>query len=718
MHTFTTRRSLRPLLALPLVAALASGCGGGAAASAFSPTFPDSDAGRVTALSRRLEATSPREAPGVVVGTTNGPSPQLFAWDVATGRALWSVPTAARGVPLVAGRLVLTDEGGRVVARSLRDGREVYALETEARHLIGADGEGALTAFTLSTGGGEGASSRIVLLEDGAERWTRDALHAVGAPAVHAGLVFVPWAHQNVTVFEAASGDETDRLHITDDVVGRAFVDGRDVYVAQAGAFRVTPSIASGSKASAAYHAHRPARALPGQPPFLPDAYAPPPAPDSAAARVRLAWAPAGSGETVTLADDTLYLLFYKLVFALSPDASAVRWVAQRSADIAGATAVPGGLLVADRDGSLALLGAADGRPVYTARLGVQPTVAVFAGSAPTASAPMGDPVPLRDQLLAAAENTDARLTPARVLAVQFLGALTEPEVTTNLTEICSGGRVPPIVQRAACEALGERTLGSEQLLAALGRHASFLEGTTAPPTAALARAAVRMQERRAVPLLVAHLRDPVTPADQLAGIVDALRQLGDRSAAEPIEEFLRLYHADEPSPALGAALGAAADALVALTGPVATDTLREIADDPLGMPAARGRAQEALDALAARQTAAEDADAAARAGTGTDAATANGTAAPGADTRPVHLGAADVERATIGVRRELIACLRADPARPRSARVIVIADGDGTITQVTASAAEACIAPLVRAQRLPAVRQGDRQQITYTLRP
>jgi DNA/RNA endonuclease YhcR with UshA esterase domain len=69
-------------------------------------------------------------------------------------------------------------------------------------------------------------------------------------------------------------------------------------------------------------------------------------------------------------------------------------------------------------------------------------------------------------------------------------------------------------------------------------------------------------------------------------------------------------------------------------------------------------------------------------------------------------------------VRRELVACLRADPARPRSARVIVIADGDGTITQVTASNAEACIAPLMRAQRLPAVRQGDRQQITYTLRP
>jgi outer membrane protein assembly factor BamB len=125
MHTPLLCRSLRPLLALPLVAAFAAGCGGGAAASAFSPTFPDSDAGRVTALSRRLESAPPREAPGVIVGTTNDAGHRLFAWDVTTGRALWAVPTAARGVPLVAGRLVLTDEDGRVVARSLRDGREV-----------------------------------------------------------------------------------------------------------------------------------------------------------------------------------------------------------------------------------------------------------------------------------------------------------------------------------------------------------------------------------------------------------------------------------------------------------------------------------------------------------------------------------------------------------------------------------------------------------------
>ena len=118
------------------------------------------------------------------------------------------------------------------------------------------------------------------------------------------------------------------------------------------------------------------------------DAYAPPPTPESAAARVRLVWRPTGAGETVSLQDDTLYLLFYKLVFALSPDAATVRWVAQRSSDIAGASVEAGGLLVTDRDGTVALLGAADGRPVFQAQLGVRPSVAVISGDPTLTGAP------------------------------------------------------------------------------------------------------------------------------------------------------------------------------------------------------------------------------------------------------------------------------------------------------------------------------------------
>lgn len=712
MTHFASRRARSLGLALSAVLGLA-GCGGSSAAGAFSPSFPDSDASRIRALSARLDGAPARDERAVIVGTTAGAAPKLFAWDITTRALLWSVPTATRAVPIIAGMVVLTDEGSRVIGRALDTGAQLYSTETEALHLVGGDGEGALSAFTLSTGGGEGASSRIVLLEDGDERWSRTAFHAVGVPAVRAGLVLVPWEHQNVSVFDASTGEEADRLRITDDVVGHAFVARGRVYVGQAGAFRITPSVASGSKMHSAYFANHPTRELPGHPAFMRDAYAPPPAPDSAAMRVRLLWRPAGEGESVSLQDDTLYLLFYKLVFALSPDASSVRWVAQRGSDLAGASVESGGLLVVDQDGSVALLGAADGRPRFTAQLGVRPSAAAFSGDPELAGAPEGEALPLRDQLLTAAENTDARLAPARVLAVQLLAALPEPEVTINLLAICGGGRVPLLVQRAACESIGNRTVGADQVIHELERHASFLTGLLAPPTAALARAAAHLQERRAVPGLLAHLRDPQTPSTELAGIIDALRQLGDRSAAEPLSEFLRLYHAEEPDDALGAALGNAADALVALVGPVAEDTLREIADDTLGMPVVRGRAQAALDALAAQSETAQAADRASQ-----DAQRPHDSAGGAAtDTRPTSLTVADLERAIGGVRAQLVTCLGTDPARPRSARLVVVSDGNGVITQVSSSAAETCIAPLVRAQRLPAVRRGTRQQLTYTLR-
>ena len=45
------------------------------------------------------------------------------------------------------------------------------------------------------------------------------------------------------------------------------------------------------------------------------DGYEPAPPPDNARHRLRLAWAPAGEGETVAQ-DNTVYLVFYRMVFA------------------------------------------------------------------------------------------------------------------------------------------------------------------------------------------------------------------------------------------------------------------------------------------------------------------------------------------------------------------------------------------------------------------
>ncbi|MBK8173556.1 MAG: PQQ-binding-like beta-propeller repeat protein [Sandaracinaceae bacterium] len=701
--------------ALALLTFLVAACGG--ASGAFSPTFPDSREADIEHVLARVEAAPARPTSSISVGVTEGASPQLFAYDLRAARMLWSIPTHTAVTPVVAGDTVITDENRQITGHDLRTGHETFTLDSEALHLVGGDGEGRLGVFVLSTGGGVIASSKIIMIDGDSIRWTRTAEHACGVPAIHAGLVFVPWGNQNISVLDADSADETARIRIRDDVVGHAFVEGTHVYVGQAGLFRLTPSIAHGTKAEAAYLAvHTPD--LPGRPAFLPDAYVPPANASSAAHSVRFAWRPTGTGEEVHLVDDSLYLVFYRTVVALDPSAENVRWVHQSTEDIVGASVQSNGLLVADHTGVLTLLDHADGRPGWHGNLGVAPSsIELGTGDLALQSSPVGEVRPLRDQLTSAAEDTDSRLVPVRVLAVHWLAALEDDAVTENLVSICSAPRVPPSVHNAACVALSERTRSDDHVIAALERHASFLQGTTVPPVGALAQAATRMQERRAIPLLIAQLRDPQTPVEDLPAVVNALKVLGDRSVVDSLEDFLRLYHAEEPTDALTSALSLSVDALVALAGPVAADTLREIADDALGIGQVRSRAAAALEGLGAVSAAAQQADEVRQ--TGVQATTDTAEADTDADARPEMLTMQHVEAALSPVMNDLQTCMRQDRTHPPSVRIVIVVDGDGVVQQVTTQppTAQACITPFVSGATFPANRRGSRQVLTYTLR-
>lgn len=692
-----------------------SACGG--ASGAFSPTFPDSRESDIAHVVARVEAAPARTPSSIAVGVTEGSTPELFAYDLRQGTKLWSVPTRTSVMPVVAGDTVITDEERRITGRDLRTGTETFHLDSEALHLVGGDGEGQSGVFVLSTGGGVIASSKIFFIDGDSIRWTRTAEHACGAPAFHAGMVFVPWGTQNVSVLDSDSADEIARIRIRDDVVGHAFVEGSHVYVGQAGLFRVTSSIARGSKAEAAYLAvHTPD--LPGRPAFLRDAYVPPPNASSAAHSVRFAWRAAGTGDEVQLQGDSLYLVFYRTIVALDPSGEHVRWLHQSTEDVVGASVQSNGLLIADHTGALTLLDRADGRPGWHGSLGVAAaSVDLGAGDLNLTSSPEGTAGTVRDQLTAAAEDTDARLVPVRVLAVRWLAALNEPEVTENLVAICSAPRVPPSVHNAACVALSERTTGGDQVLAALERHASFLQGTTVPPVGALAQAAMRMSERRAVPLLIAHLRDPQTPLEDLPALVTALKTLGDRSAADSLEDFVRLYHAEDATDTLTSALSLAIDALVTLAGPVAADTLREVADDPLGIGQVRSRAAAALETLGEASAAAQQADAVRQNGAPETDEGDEGDA--DADPRPEMLSMQHVEAALAPSMNDLQTCMRQDSTHPPSVRIVIVVDGDGQVQQVTTQppSTQACVTPFVTGATFPANRRGTRQVLTYTLR-
>ena len=708
--------SVRRALLAVAIGAMASACGGGGG-SAFGLTYPDNvQADIANVLQRLSSAGAPDDSPVAAVVTTDG---KLTLVDLAAERVRWSQPVqSAASAPRIAGNTVVVQEQSGVVVRSLADGRTLATIDDEALHLAGAGGEGALTIVSLTTGGGVGARSKLVLLDGSRVKWTKEITHAAGAPAIAGGMVFIPWATQNVSVLEA-DGTEIARIRLTDSPVGHVFRHESDVYFAQRGLFRLTPTIREGSREGSAYFEAQ-LREIPGQPTFTVDPYRPPPPPESALHRVRYGWHPAGAGEDVALSDDLLYGVFYRLVFGLHPSEDSVRWIYQHDHDVVGVLAQEGGLLLADESGGFHFVSAEDGRTRWHYASGATAVVVSmradhFApGGAPDGAAPS-----LADQLLSAAQNTDSRLVPARALAIHMLHTLDDPVVTGHIISLCDDPQLPPVLRTEACGAIASRTTGSEHVVRALERHARYLEGTTAPPVAALARAAAAMNEQAAVPLLIAHLRDPETAEADLVPLIEAMKSLGGRSAVEPLTDFMRLYHAEAQSDAMVAAMRAGADALAALQGPAAREVIHELAEDPLAPIDVRNQMRAALTAM---EEAAAAADAEAGGEAEGDEAEGDGDEGDGdteEDDRPERVTASVVDRVLRPVRQEMSACVRDDSGNAPNARLVIRLSGSGDLEALSVQPPrlQSCIEPLVRRVRFPANRQNIREQVSYTVR-
>lgn len=581
------------LVALSIVL---SSCGWRPSGS-FSPNPPPVEPGFAEVLAA-VDKAPPRQQRAVAVGLSKAPG-KLFAWDLESARMLWERPVTGRSAPHVMGRYVVTEEReeGLVVVRNLLTGLEIFSFENEDLRLIGGDGEGQSAIIGLSTGAEERAYSTLLFIRNDQLAWRYSVGFAIGAPAVRGGYVFVPWATQTLSVLEAERGRQVLLTRI-DDVLGHTFVDRGHVYMGQHAIFRLTKSFQAGSKAKAARYAPK-ARPLPGQPPLLRDAYELPLGPDSAIHRLRLVWRPAGEGETVRLENETIYFLFYRLVFALEPDSDELKWVYQNDSDIVGAQVQPGGLLLADTDGDILFVAADDGRAVWQTETGLPLEVVQFrAGDFSQGFELEGEAPPLAERLNKAALLRDSRLAGGRALAVRYLAQIDAPEVTEQLISICEERESPPPLRESACVALSKRSNGQAHVIKALKRTESFLHDQVGPPVGPLARAAQGMKLRNAVPLLLKHLDDPHTADEDLPPLMTALKELGNAGTVRPIENFLHLYHADPSNAYLNNALVIAVETLAEHRGKGAIKTLRRIADDPMSVSVVRTRASLELNKI------------------------------------------------------------------------------------------------------------------------
>lgn len=691
-------------------------CGGG---NSFSPVYPDNQEASVQSVVNRLAGHTGPDADPVAAGVTTSPH-HLFVVDLRTGEKRWDIETEApASAPVIAGDYVLLHQARGVVGYSLVDGRELFDVDDNAMYLTGGGGEGADAVFALSTGGGVGARSKLVIIRGGSVTLERELDQTLGAPTLTAGMVFVPWATQNLSVLEASSGDEIARVRITDSPVGSVFHQDGDVYFGQRGVFRLTSGSASGTTEGSAFVQPAP-RAFPGEPSFMSDPYAPSAGPASAVHKIRLDWLAAGSADTVGFADDRLYLSFYRFVFGLTPDdAEGVHFVYEHSEDIVGAHAVRGGLIIADQGGGFALINAR-GQQAWTARVDRTPTaVAIRPGNFVPPATPSSEPGTIAEQLSAAAQSTDSRLVPARRFALGLMSGVEGEEVTAQLLEVCDNPRTPPAVKSDACARLSTRTSGQAAILQALERHASFLDDQLAPPVVELAGAASAMGASSAAPLIWNHIQDPQTPETALPALFEALKSLGAEGSLANIKTWIRTYHADARTEGMLQSLALATSIVMEAEGEEAEEFIAAMAEDALAPPAARGQMTEVLDSWRAAQEAAAAAEAA-ESEEGDETESDEGEEGEAAETGPPAATTTAIAMEILApVAAQIRACISSDERHAQSARIAMGLEGDGSIRSLSVVPArlETCIGTLIRSQPFPGNTRGAREQVTLTFR-
>jgi outer membrane protein assembly factor BamB len=717
MRSFSSHASrTRALVGLAIFAGACSGT-----PAAFGTRYPDNRDSDIELMLQRIDAAAERPAGTIAVAIT-APPQQLYAFDLASRRVLWQRRVQADSAPYPAGNAVVLQSKDEIAGFDLHSGQPLFSFDRGTKTLKAADGDGKLVAVVVGEGQGTFAKSEVVAMRGDSIAWRREVDKLVGAPTVVGTMVLVPWANQFLSALDAQSGEEFARVRVHDGVIAHAWTDGGEVYIGSFhGISRVTSSIGSGTLKGAG-HFELPDQELPGRPLLLEDVYTAtkPPAPDSAQHRIAVAWRPQALDHIrIGLTDGNLYLVFYRFVFALDPRDYAVRWVYLHDVDIVGAAAQTDGLALTDERGRFGFLGASSGALLWSADSKLASTVARLprgGGAAPDQAAVGPDQLPPR--LLAAAMDADARLVPARVLAVEQLARLPQADATANLIELCDTARLAPPVRERACAKLKDRAIGADHLLTALERHAGYLEGTTSPPVGALAKAAASLKEKRAAPLLIAHLDDPNTRSSDLPAIVTALGELGDPAASEPLSDFLRLYHADPIDEHVVKALELVPDALVKLSGPVALPVLESVTYDGLGAYTVRQQARVALDALAAQQEAAQKSDEAKQAEQEQQVAAETQAEADPERFLPTHLTVDMIGEALLPVRDQLRACLT-NAAKPTfQARVIlVLEEGQALMVSVLPAELQGCVEPLVRAQKFPRTRLAKRDQVSYTIK-
>jgi outer membrane protein assembly factor BamB len=534
--------------------------------------------GRVWAQTSTVTAPASTD---IVVGVAES-GDRIIALALAKG-SQWAFahPLAAR--PVVAGSLVVASGGGETFALEASDGHVVWKTPTGTLAVVGAGDDGATTVVTLRQPG-VNSSVLLTVTRSGEVANRIETDKGLGIPAIFGHKAFVPWAGEYVSVLDPRTGEEQARVTLRLQT-SRAWTEGGSLWFGELGFTRFDENIreASAGKASTA---ELPAKDLPGGPKLMPRGAVPLPTLANAQDRVRLYARPTATVSGAAFADGRWYATYFRLAMGFDSASAKLAWVHVHSADVLGASAGSGAIVLCDERGNIASLDAKTGSVVTQASLGEGLRSCVVSVDELHFEDAPANVAPLAEQLETALSTDDAQLVAMQRVLLQELAPMTEPSATKALLQLAAAPRTPPDLRKDARAALANRTNGASDLLAALRQHYDYLgDVLLAPPVGPIAQALARMKDSTASPLLATHLLDPETPLADLAELSNALTTLAGPAEAPALRQFFGMYRANAESAELVAAVVSAGQTLRALHDKQGAAEVSAATNDPMTVP-------------------------------------------------------------------------------------------------------------------------------------
>jgi outer membrane protein assembly factor BamB len=532
-----------------------------------------------------------------------GSPKKIVAYDLASGAVMWQAEGDVRSRIAAGGDFVATVEGTQLVARDHARGapRWKVALPGEPAGLA-ADRDRAYLVYRtgktwwLAAYAGDG----------GRQLWKADAAGALGAPAAHGGLVYVPFLQQWLSILDGKTGEQLTRLRGIDEQISMLRVTSREAYYgSKQGVFVLDARSAAGTRARATYGRV----AIPPQlerTSYGPDAYDPVQQAYSAADRARVLWTavPAGDGP-MKLSGDGYAIHYFRYVLGYGQDGE-LRWAYDHPrVELVASHHTGAAIAAVSASGDIIALDPGTGAVRARRSLGAPAQVlgATFDadGWAPSEAS---EAVSAVATLAAIARDPDARFDRVKELAAVALAKQPGLDATRALLGVLTARRAPQQLKDVVAGLLVQRRdpASLPVLTEQLAARTDFLAGTAPEALGAVARAIAALDggvidaghAAAALAELQAHLDAPTTTTAELAQVIAAMAAIGGGAERLALGSHLLLYHADE----LGADPGwqrAIVTALAGKGGPGERTLLSRVAADPRTAP---GLATAIRDAL------------------------------------------------------------------------------------------------------------------------